>query len=196
MKCRHCGCTDTLACAGGCWWVAAEVCSNCTGRKGQFRAEISPCGPYRYTLSRPPLSSFPDRGAALFCMLNPSTADAKIDDPTIRRCRRFADYWGANGIVVVNLYALRSTDPKALWDHEDPVGELNDYWLRQTVQECGSVVCAWGVNARPDRVAAAVEIFRQSGARLYCLGSTKAGAPRHPLYVRGDQPAVPWEGRP
>lgn len=156
-------------------------------------AQISPCGQYRYTLTRGPLTPYPDRGTALFCMLNPSTADATTDDPTIRRCRGFADRWGCNGIAVVNLYALRSKDPRALWEHGDPVGAENDYWLRQLARECGGVVCAWGTNARQDRVRMAVDTFRSVGANLLCLGTTKAGHPRHPLYVSGDQPYIAWE---
>ena len=159
-------------------------------------AQISPCGQYRYTLTRGPLTPYPDRGTALFCMLNPSTADAALDDPTIRRCRGFADRWGCNGISVVNLYALRSTDPKALWRHDDPVGPMNDYLLREAARACGGVVCAWGANARPDRVAAAVEAFRSVGAKLHCLGTTKDGHPRHPLYVRGDQTLLDWDPSP
>lgn len=156
-------------------------------------AEISPCGQYRYTLKRSPLSPYPDRGTAVFCMLNPSTADATTDDPTIRRCRGFADYWGCNGIVVVNLYALRSTDPRGLWNHADPVGPDNDFWLRSVARDCGTVVCAWGANARPDRVRQVVELLRSVGAQIRCLGQTKDGAPRHPLYIRADQQLVPWE---
>jgi hypothetical protein len=155
------------------------------------RAEISPCGSYRYLLSRDPLSgSRPERSSAVFCMLNPSTADAAQDDPTIRRCRGFARSWGCAGLVVVNLYALRSTKPDALWSHADPIGPLNDQWLQRVARENGEVVCAWGANARADRVAAAVAIFRSAGARLWCLGTTASGAPRHPLYVRGDQSLV------
>lgn len=155
-------------------------------------AEISLCGQYRYTLTRPPLTPYPDRGTAVFCMLTPSTADATLDDPTIRRCRGFAERWGCNGITVVNLYALRSTDPRGLWDHADPVGPENDYWLWRAARDCGTVVCAWGANARIDRVREVVALFRKAGADLRCLGQTKAGAPRHPLYIRADQPLVPW----
>jgi hypothetical protein len=67
-----------------------------------------------------------DRGIAL--LLNPSTADATADDPTIRRCRGFARLWGCAGITVA-LYALRATDAAALWRHSDPKGPENDAWL-------------------------------------------------------------------
>jgi hypothetical protein len=125
-------------------------------------------------------------------MLNPSTADATLDDPTIRRCRSFASSWGFSGITVANLYALRSTDPAALWLHHDPVGPENDAYVAEMAMKHGSVVCAWGANARDDRVATVVKLLRNARAQLTCLGTTKSGAPRHPLYVRGDQLLIEW----
>lgn len=154
-------------------------------------AVISSCREYRYSLRRPALSVGASRPPAVFCMLNPSTADATVDDPTIRRCRGFAERWGCNGIVVVNLYALRSTSPRALWSHADPVGPINDHYIRAAVRDSEGVVCAWGANAKPERVAAVVELLRGVGG-LYCLGTTKDGAPRHPLYVPGDTRLVDW----
>ena len=77
-------------------------------------AIISPCGTYRYLLKQVAESMSPMTSTALFVMLNPSTADATLDDPTIRRCRGFAKLWDCNGLAVANLYALRSTDPAAL----------------------------------------------------------------------------------
>jgi hypothetical protein len=160
-------------------------------------ARISDCGQYRYTLTRPPLQNFASAGTALFVMLNPSTADASVDDPTIRRCRGFARDWDCNGLVVANLYALRSTDPKALLSHPDPVGPDNDYWLRSLAREFETVVCAWGANAKTERVAAVWKIFQGHGdprlRNVWCLGTTKSGAPKHPLYVRGDQKLIRWE---
>lgn len=155
-------------------------------------ALISPCGQYRYWLSRPtatPLLS--GAGPAFFVMLNPSTADASEDDPTIRRCRGFARDWRCNGLIVANLYAMRSTDPKQLWKAQDPVGPDNDDWLRQLAAEHRSVICAWGSNAKTERAAAACAIMREAGARLFCLGQTKSGAPKHPLYIRADHPRIP-----
>lgn len=155
-------------------------------------AAISQCGIYRYTLHRPAEMVCPERSTAVFVMLNPSTADATRDDPTIRRCRGFARAWGCNGLTVLNLYALRSPDPTALWKSSDPVGPENDDYLRRVARECGDVVCAWGSNARSDRVAAFLRIMAGLAARLWCLGVTKSGAPRHPLYVRADQPLLSW----
>lgn len=156
-------------------------------------AIISPCGKYRYLLKRPREVMNPMKGTALFVMLNPSTADANLDDPTIRRCRGFAKRWDCNGIVVANLYAYRATDPRELVQCVDPVGPENNSWLEALALEFEDVVFAWGANADPDRVRRVVQIFNGGKARLWCLGTTKSGAPRHPLYVRGDQPLVLWE---
>jgi hypothetical protein len=155
-------------------------------------AIISACGTYRYALTRTGDTLSGERGCAMFLMLNPSTADATRDDPTIRRCRSFASSWGNASIAVANLYALRSTDPAALRVHPDPVGPENDGHIYEMAWMHGRVVCAWGTNAPENRVAAVVTLLRQAGARLACLGTTKCGAPRHPLYVRGDQPLVEW----
>jgi hypothetical protein len=155
-------------------------------------AIISPCGTYRYVLTRAGDTLTAKRGKAMFLMLNPSTADATRDDPTIRRCRSFASSWRFNGITVVNLYALRSTEPAALWLHHDPVGPDNDSYLYEMAVTHCRVVCGWGANAKDDRVAAVVNLLRDAGAQLTCLGITKNGAPRHPLYVRGDQALIEW----
>ncbi|WP_434577625.1 DUF1643 domain-containing protein [Pseudomonas sp. Z1-6] len=154
-------------------------------------AIISECGTYRYQLTRPG-DMHADKGTALFLMLNPSTADATLDDPTIRRCRAFASTWGCNGITVANLYALRATNPADLWKAFDPVGPENDWYLRHLAREHTDVVCAWGANAQPERAEIVTRLLLGAGARLWCLGTTKDGHPRHPLYVRGDHPLVRW----
>ncbi|BCF97402.1 hypothetical protein PPGU19_019710 [Paraburkholderia sp. PGU19] len=156
-------------------------------------AIISPCGTYRYLLKRQAESMSPMKSTALFVMLNPSTADATLDDPTIRRCRSFAKLWNCNGLAVANLYALRSTDLGTLWSHPDPVGPDNDDYLWNIARECGDVVCAWGANAKPERAARVASILTDAGARLWCLGMTKDGSPRHPLYVHSDQPLNEWK---
>lgn len=148
-------------------------------------AVISACGQYRYMLTR-------GTGRRLvIIMLNPSTADAKLDDPTIRRCMAFAALFGYDGIVVLNLYAFRATKPADLWTQSDPIGLENDAHL-EMLTSGDDVLCAWGVNARPERVAYVVKLIQAAGGRLKCLGTTKHGAPRHPLYVRGDQPLIEW----
>ena len=154
-------------------------------------AIISDCGQYRYLLTREPHDLYTTRGPALFIMLNPSTADAALDDPTIRRCRNFAKAWDCAGIVVANLYALRATDPADLWKHENPVGTDNDMYLASLIREHETVVCAWGANAKPERVVEVRKMFHRL-SRPMCLGVTVAGAPRHPLYIRADQPLISW----
>ena len=153
-------------------------------------ATISDCRKYRYLLSRPPVSKFPYKGTALFIMLNPSTADAEIDDPTIRRCRGFAEYWSCNGIVVANLYALRATNPKELWSSPYPVGVSNDVYLINLAREHETVVFAFGGNAKIDRVKQVYEIFKHRD--ILCLGVTKDGMPKHPLYLKGDTKLIQW----
>lgn len=157
-------------------------------------AVISDCGAYRYSLTR--RWHFP--GSLLpFIMLNPSTADAEQDDPTIRRCMGFARREGKAGIVVVNLYAFRSTSPEALWKVEDPIGPDNWRTLvnlgNEAAEEGVPIVCAWGAHARANQVdAIVVALGGCCEVRLVCLGKTAAGAPRHPLYVRADQPLEPF----
>lgn len=149
-------------------------------------AVSSDCGQYRYMLAR---GTGPRR--LIFVMLNPSTADAELDDPTIRRCKAFAAALGYTGIIVLNLYAFRATQPADLWIQSDPIGPRNDAHIEQLASG-DTVVCAWGVNAKPERVAQVAALLREAGAKLTCLGVTKSGAPRHPLYVRVDQPLVDW----
>lgn len=155
-------------------------------------AVISPCGRYRYVLARD--LGLMGRGAVLFLMLNPSTADASEDDPTIRRCKGFAQTWGFARLLVGNLYAYRATDPSALglkrppdpqvshyedrfhWGlpPSDPVGPENDRHLIELSAQADKVVCAWGAHAKPDRVAHVVQLL---GRDLHCIARTKAGAP-------------------
>lgn len=148
-------------------------------------ADMSPDGRYRYSLWR---TWDPSVTALTFIMLNPSTADAEADDPTIRRCVGFArDSFG--GIRVLNLYAFRATDPKVMFRAIDPVGPENDAHLR-SLGAHETIVAAWGAHARPDRVRQVRRILE--GRAVFSLGTTKHGSPRHPLYVRADQPLMPY----
>nr|WP_300338290.1 DUF1643 domain-containing protein [Actinomyces sp.] len=152
-------------------------------------AELSPDRRYRYRLTR----SWGDGPHVVFVMLNPSTADASEDDATIRRCMGYARDWGFCGIDVVNLYALRSKNPDDLWAASDPVGPSNDYWLQMIIGQSPAVIAAWGAGARPERVA---ELRRMVPAnKLFALGVTKDGAPRHPLYLPKDAKPVAWPSR-
>lgn len=152
-------------------------------------AQISTCGTWRYRLTR-----YWGPGPMLpFVMLNPSTADAEIDDPTIRRCMGYARRENAGGIIVANLFALRSTDPSALKSHAFAFGAGNydALWCAavDALAHDLPVVCAWGAGGTiNDGDKTAVDILKRAGARLACLGKTKDGHPRHPLYLRADQP--------
>lgn len=137
---------------------------------------LSPRGAYRYALSRKWIGG---GKVVTFIMLNPSTADAVCDDPTIRRCLSFAHREGGSELRVVNLYALRATNPRDLWAADDPVGEWNDEALAAGVRGADLVVAAWGAHGRLDRVAAAL---RAAGS-LTCLGINSGGSPKHPLYL-------------
>jgi hypothetical protein len=136
-------------------------------------------GPYRYLLWR----RWTDASSVLFVMLNPSTADARRDDPTIRRCIGFARAWGFGGVEVVNLFAWRATDPRELRRAADPIGPDNDRAIAKAAARNHAIIAAWGVHG------ALLERDRQvavllAGARVHCLARTGNGAPRHPLYVR------------
>ncbi|WP_405883587.1 DUF1643 domain-containing protein [Streptomyces sp. NBC_01136] len=153
-------------------------------------AILSDCDRYRYLLGR----EWADGPTAVFVMLNPSTADALTNDPTIRRCLRYAQDWGCGALMVANLYAWRATDPDELWTAEDPVGPENDAHLYAAatiaVESGGPLVGAWGANARPDRIAAVLALPGMD--RLSALAVTKAGQPKHPLYLKADLVPQPW----
>lgn len=123
-------------------------------------------------------------------MLNPSTADGQEDDATIRRCVNFASGWGFGGIEVVNLFALRLTRPVHLTEHDDPVGPLNWLFKAEAIHYNESIIGGWGSSGdyaeRYMQKGNLVALVRAEKKRVLCLGMTKAGDPRHPLYVKGD----------
>lgn len=149
-------------------------------------AVFSRCGRYRYSLTR----SWAAGPRALFVMLNPSTATAEVDDPTIRKCVGFAQRAGCGSLEVVNLWAIRSTDPAGVLAVDDPVGPLNDAAIEQAMRAADLVVFAWGAHATgllkrlgPLRVAAVKVIAEEVGKQPRCLGRSADGSPRHPLMV-------------
>lgn len=124
---------------------------------------------------------------ALFIGLNPSTADAETDDNTIRKCIQFATNWGMGGIYMLNLFAARSTDPKGLHDVKDPIGPDCNHWIDfYTMKNSGPIICAWGAGVEkspiPQRDQHVLNRIKDQH-KLYNLGLTKAGHPRHPLYI-------------
>ena len=153
---------------------------------------ISPCGLYRYELWRD-TSGFECEGLMAFVMLNPSTADASKDDPTIRRCMDFARRHHCDRMAVVNLFAYRATDPTALVRAADPVGPENDAHLRGVLSQADVVVAAWGAHKMVAHAGARVALVRSLARdRLRCLGTTSAGHPRHPLYLPATAPLTRW----
>jgi len=156
----------------------------------QRKADFDPSGRYRYRLIRQ--WSAADARVA-FVLLNPSTADAAVDDPTIRRCIQFARAWRFGSLAVVNLFAWRSPDPRALKRTPTPVGPDNDQWILRTVAECESVVVAWGNAGRlHKRDADVLSLLRTASCQPHCLGRTLSRAPRHPLYLRRDVQREPF----
>lgn len=144
-------------------------------------AKISTCNQYRYQLWRIWDDTKP---CVLFVMLNPSTADASIDDPTLRRCMGFAKSWGYGGVYIGNLYAYRATNPSVLQQVAKPVGSRNKSSILKMVEACDKIICAWGNNL-PTVGSPIISILKKQ-PRLYHLGLTKRQQPRHPLYVKGN----------
>ncbi len=153
-------------------------------------AYISDDGQYRYSLTRE-VAPGARYGTCTFVMLNPSTADATQDDPTIRRCIGFACAWGFERLKVVNLYAYRATNPRDLWLADDPVGPENDHVLSLVFGGSDLLIAAWGCHAKTERVD---EILAWPIRPRLCLGLTKDGAPRHPLYLPASAIPRPLNG--
>jgi len=161
-------------------------------------AEISPDGIYRYRLWRKwkrdnRIAFF---GKLVIVMLNPSTADGLEDDPTIRKCVGFADRNGYDEIMVLNLFAFRATDPRALTRFDGSIIGTENYDRFDSEIPGRDVLCAWGGEVAKKRLAfgAAVGVERVLAAeprRTFCLGKTAAGIPRHPLMLAYTQPLVP-----
>jgi hypothetical protein len=151
----------------------------------QRSAVISACKQYRYGLRRVWDGTAP---LVLFIGLNPSTADGSSDDNTSRVCINYAKRWGYGGLLLGNLFAYRSTDPTALYSVTDPVGPMNDRWLRKLQSRAGLVVCAWGnAGSYQGRDHAVLSTL----VAPHCLARLKSGRPGHPLYKRGDLRPVP-----
>jgi hypothetical protein len=152
-------------------------------------AVIDKTGLYRYSLWR---EWDIDKSKIVFIMLNPSKADASIDDPTLRRCISFAKFWDYGSLIVVNLFAFRTASPLELKKVGDPVGKQNDRYLKKAIKSADRVVVAWGNNGKlMQRDRFVLELLSKHNIQPNCLGITKAGYPRHPLYVVcSKQPSV------
>jgi hypothetical protein len=158
-------------------------------------AEYSPCRRYRYTLTRtmaPDLVGDDARTIA-FIGLNPSTATATTDDPTVRRCIGYAAREGFGRFVMLNAFGFRATDPNDMKAQADPVGDGNDAAIARVASQADLVVLAWGAHGTHWGRHDAVLDLLDGLCDPVCLGVTKAGLPRHPLYLRSDAAFVPFD---
>lgn len=174
-------------------------------------ARISDCGKYRYLLWREwrgthdpnnwkwfgvndgAGSPIGEPKACVFIMLNPSTADGAIDDPTIRRCVGFAKAWKFERLEVVNLFAYRATDPSIVLSlpADEAIGPENQEYVEDAANTAGKIVCAWGAHGSYLSQDQTVRGWC-NGARTFHLGLTKNRQPRHPLYIKGDTQLQEW----
>lgn len=164
-----------------------------THLKGDAASEAvySPCEGYRYSLTR---VWDTDGGRVLFVMLNPSTATEVQNDPTVERCERRARALGFGAFRVCNIFAWRETDPFTMRKAADPVGPGNDAAITDGCDWADVLICAWGTHgAHLDRGSAVEQLMRRSGKPLQHLGLSKAGHPKHPLYIAYSQQPTRWD---
>ncbi len=160
---------------------------------------FSPCRTYRYQLR---IIWDPKRKPKMFIGLNPSTADEEQDDPTVRRCINFAKDWGCGGLIMTNAFAFRSTDPRPMLKHIDPVGwENTPEYLSKLAEECeGPPVAAWGKHANQVKTLISEagfdigrgEVLWTDMDKLDCLAINLDGSPKHPLYLARSLKPRPW----
>ncbi len=152
------------------------------GMQMERDAVISECQKYRYLLRR---TWDHEKPRALFIMLNPSTADASIDDPTIKSCVRLVTAIGYGSFEVVNLFAFRATKPEDMAKAPDPIGPDNDGAIEAALARCDMPICAWGNHKLAyNRSKAVFGAIRSARPAAMCFGRTKDGAPKHPLYIK------------
>ena len=166
-----------------------------TGTAKGSRAVFSDDGKYRYRLTRL-LNEYGKAGWICWILLNPSTADENVLDPTLRRCRDFSLAWGHEGMIIVNLFGLRATNPKELAAVVDPVGEDNDEHIAWAVGEADRIMVAWGTHPMTLRFNRRDEVRRildRASRVVFALKLTRSGAPGHPLYLPKD--LLPFEYR-
>lgn len=144
-------------------------------------ARFSRCRKYRYSLDR---SWDTGSGKAVFIGLNPSTADAQVDDPTIRRCVGFARAWGCRSMQIVNLFAFCATRPEELKRAALPIGRNNDARITDALADARIGIACWGNHGTHQ---ARAEKIRRRHPDLHCLGINKSGQPKHPLYIAATQ---------
>lgn len=152
------------------------------------KASFSRCGQYRYQLTR---EWDGGSGKCVFIGLNPSTADAYVDDPTIRRCMDFACRWGYSHMTMINLFAFKTPHPALLKQAEDPEGSHNRRVLRRSCMSANLIVAAWGAHGTFANQANKLQgIWNRYP--VFCFGLTKSGQPLHPLYQRSDAKLIEY----
>jgi len=151
-------------------------------------AVFDPTRTHRFALYR---SWAPSMGTVAFIGLNPSTADENVDDNTVRRCINYTSAWGYGKLVMLNLFSLRSTDPKGLRCATPNLPE-NDQHIISECQKAKLVVAAWGVHG--SYLKRDEEVLNLLDMNVVCLGLSKKGYPRHPLYMRKDQQPLEYRG--
>ncbi len=154
-------------------------------------AVYSPCERYRYALTR----VWDQRGRKVaLVMLNPSTADERRNDPTIERCERRARALGYGGFRVVNIFAYRATDPANLKQAKRPEGPDNTQAIHDATTWADDIIAAWGAHGSfLDQGSKIQALLAQTEVPVFHLGLTKAGHPRHPLYVAYATPLQLWD---
>lgn len=165
--------------------------------KGRSGASFSKDEQYRYLLWRKEDMMISTPGRCIFIMLNPSTANARVNDPTVRRCCDFAWYWQYERLIVLNLYAYRATDPMELLKQEDPIGPHNDKIIHAicTYDPNDFIVCAWGNSLgqiQENRALEVIGMLLKHDVKLHHLGLNMDGSPRHPLYIAGTTKPTLW----
>ncbi len=156
----------------------------------QSTAIYSPCEKYRYALTR----IWDAQGQKIsFIMLNPSTATEVQNDPTVERCERRARALGFGAFRVCNIFAWRDTDPFKMRKSKAPIGPANDAAILDAQRWTDVTLCAWGTHGEHLKRGPQVEhLLRTSGGELYHLGLSKAGHPKHPLYISYQQQPELW----
>ena len=154
-------------------------------------AIYSDCEAYRYSLTR----TWDSSGARVtFVMLNPSTATEIQNDPTVERCERRSRALGFGAFQVCNIFAFRATDPKVMRKAEDPVGPENDTAIRDGSLWSDQVICAWGPHGEfQNRGPEVAALLRATSKPMAHLGLSKAGHPKHPLYISYQKQPENWD---
>ena len=156
-------------------------------------AKLSDNRKYRYILYRAWGKRIP---YALFILLNPSTADETTNDPTVRRCISFAKICGYGAMSIVNLFAYRTTDPKELQRCLYPFGNENMFWIQEAISHADIIIAAWGTKGNyKNQDKAVMCMVEQTGMQIKCLGITKSGHPKHPLYLSRNTELINYKPR-